>query len=78
MRDKIERIKIKAERLDKEEKRIFIIDINNSYIFADILIIGETNLMVKAFKGNYYDENHQIAWEDILRLEEYKERQEDD
>lgn len=73
IREKILRWQIKAEALLDEDKRIFIKDSNNTYFFADILIVGETKISFKPFKGNNFDELTTRYWADILKFEEYRE-----
>jgi hypothetical protein len=74
IKDKAERMKVLAELFLKEDKRVFIIDINNEWYFADILIIGEERLLIQCFspeqkKGLKFD----LPWISIIKFEEYKE-----
>jgi len=41
IRNKIERWTIKAEAFLKNNTKAFIVDINNTYYFCDILFVGE-------------------------------------
>jgi hypothetical protein len=74
IRNKIERFKIKAERFLVQDKRVFIVDTNNSYYFCDIIFVGEEGIHVQSFAGNLKNTKSNIYWEDILRIEEYRER----
>ncbi len=78
LRDKIERFKIKAEGFLKENIRAFIIDINDTYYFCDIIFVGENHLVVQGFKGIKKLEKDRIYWADVIRLEEYKSRENED
>ena len=73
IREKIERWKIKAESLLREDKRIFVKDNNNTYFWADILIVGESKLYFKPFKGNNAGEKMDKYWADIIDFDEYRE-----
>ena len=74
IRERLERLKIKAEILLKENKKTFIIDTNNSYFFCDILIIGEERITFIPFKGNNSGEKVVKYWADIVDVREYEER----
>ena len=73
IQEKIQRWQIKAEQLLKEDKRIFVKDSNNTYFWADILIIGEAKLYFKPFKGNNEGEKIYRYWADIIDFDEYRE-----
>ena len=70
---RIERWKLLAEKLLAENKRIFIIDINDDYHFCDLIFVGEEKLYVYAFKGNRAKEKYEIDWLSVLRFDEYRE-----
>lgn len=74
IKEKIQRMKIKAEEILAEDKRTFIIDSNNSYYFCDLLIVGENKLLFKPFKGNGEGKNISMYWADIIKIEEYQEK----
>ncbi len=76
IRNKIERFKIKAERFLKSNIRVFIVDVNDTYYFCDILLVGEEGIHVQNFDGVLKCETSRIFWEDVSRIEEYKEREE--
>lgn len=73
LREKLERFKIKAEQLLEDDKRVFIIDSNDTWYFADLLIVGKNKLTFKPFKGNNSGDNVTKYWADIVKIEEYKE-----
>lgn len=75
IREKIQRIKIKAEGILNENKKAFIVDSNDTYFFCDILNSGENKIKFKPFKGNNFNEELERYWADILKLEEYKEKE---
>lgn len=76
IREKIERWKIKAESFLKNNTRAFIVDVDDTYYFCDILFIGEDCIHIKSFKGSRKFEKERIYWADVLRFEEYKDREE--
>jgi len=78
IRDKIERFKIKAEGFLKEDIRAFIVDINDTYYFCDILFVGENYLLVQGFKGTRKLEKDRLFWGDVVKLEEYKSKGDED
>lgn len=77
IKEKIERNKIKAEILLKENKKAFVKDIYGTYYFCNILSDGitENKLIVKCFapedKSNRI---YEIYWIDMLDIKEYQER----
>ena len=73
--EKLDRLKEKAELFLKENTRVFIIDIYNEYYFCDILIVGENHLYIQHFKGKKKLEKERLMWLDIIRLDEYEERE---
>lgn len=73
IREKIQRMQIKAESLLQDNKRAFIKDTNDTYYFCDLLIVGETKLLFKPFKGNSFGEKVSLYWADILKIDEYKD-----
>jgi len=78
IRTTIERFKIKAEELLSENIKVFIIDSKNEYYFCDILFVGENYLVVQNFKGIKKGEKERIFWADVVKLEPYKKREEED
>jgi len=75
IREKLERLKIKAEEFLKDDTRAFIVDINDTYYFCDIILVGDNTLLVQNFKGKRANEQEKIYWADIVKLEEYKDKE---
>ena len=73
LREKLERFKIKAEEFLKDDVRAFIVDVNDTYYFCDIIFVGETTLLIQNFKGPRTGEKEKLFWADIVKFEEYKE-----
>jgi len=73
IREKILRWQIKAEILLKEDIKIFIKDINGTYFWAEILIVGEDKITFQPFKKNNEGEHITKYWSDIVKFEEYME-----
>lgn len=76
IREKIERFKIKAEDFLKTNTRAFIIDVNNTYYFCDIIVVGEEGVYVQNFKGPREMEKERIFWADIVKFEGYRDKEE--
>ena len=76
IREKIERLKLKAEEILKENLKCFIVDIFDNYYFCEILFVGENYLVVQDFKGLRKFEKSRLWWADVVKLEPYKEREE--
>ena len=74
IRNKIERFKIKAEGFLKDNIKAFIVDINDTYYFCDIIFVGDISIHVYNFKGSRMGEKDRIYWSDVVRFEEYKEK----
>ena len=72
-KEKIERIKEKAEFLLENNLKAFIKDKDDSFYFCDILIVGEVHLLVYNFAGKREGEKKQLLWIDIENIQEYKE-----
>ena len=75
VKDKIERLKGKAEIFLKNNTKTFIIDIEDNYYFCHILLVGEDYLHVKHFTEKKKGEKEKIVWFDIIKFEEYKEKE---
>lgn len=73
IKDKAERIKVKAELFLEKNIKAFIVDINNDFYFCDIESIGDDHLVVIGFAGRRKFEKDKIFFIDILRFEEYEE-----
>ena len=64
-----------AQELLNKDKRVFIKDINNTFYFADIILVGEETITVQCFAPTTRkDEKVTLSWNRITFLEEYKER----
>lgn len=74
IRNMIERFKIKAEGFLKTNDKIFIIDTNNTYYWANIISIEENYILIQNFKGVRQYEKEKIFWSDITRFDEYKDK----
>lgn len=75
VREKIERFRIKAESFLKTNTRAFIVDTNNTYYWCDILFVGEESITVEAFSGVFKDVKKRLYWADVIKFEEYRERE---
>jgi hypothetical protein len=73
VKEKIERIKLKAERFLVGDIKAFVKTIYDDYYFCDILSVGEDYLFVYSFTGKRNGEKDRIAWEDISEIKEYEE-----
>lgn len=72
IREKIKRLKVKAETFLKNDIRAFIKTYSGDYFFCDILIVGDIRLEVHNFIGKRKGTNSNIFWPDIISIEEYK------
>lgn len=75
LREKIERWKIKAEGFLKNNTKAFIVDLNDTYYFCHIVFVGEDCIHVQHFEGSKKFEKERIYWADVIKFEEYKERE---
>ncbi len=75
VKDKIERLKGKAEIFLKNNTKAFIIDIEDNYYFCHIILVDEDYLYVKNFTGKKKGEEEKIVWFDIIKFEEYQEKE---
>ena len=78
LKDKVDRMKAKAELFIKEDIRAFIVDTDDTYYFCDILLVGENHITIQDFTGKRKGEKNRLLWLDIKDIEEYKEEDEDD
>ena len=76
IRETIERWKIKAEGFLKENIKAFIVDTNDTYYFCYIIFVGEGSVEIQHFKGDKKFEKERLYWPDIVKFEEYKDREE--
>ena len=75
-KDKIKRMKVKADLFLDKEIKTFIVDINNDFYFCNIESVEEDSLVVLGFAGRRKFERDKIFFIDILRFEEYHELEE--
>ena len=73
-RKKIDELKAKAEFFLENDLQAFIKDINDTWYFCDILIVGEIKLSIYNFEGQRKKEKDNLLWIDIKSIDEYKER----
>ena len=78
VKDKVERLKVKAELFLENNIRAFIKTIQNDYYFCDILVVGDLYLYVVDFTGKRKGEKSRLIWSDISEIYEYVEREKDD
>tara|TARA_R100000789_G_scaffold83855_1_gene79470 strand:+ start:134 stop:397 length:264 start_codon:yes stop_codon:yes gene_type:complete len=71
-KDKIERLKDKADFFIDNNIKAFVKDNYNNFYFCQILLVGETHLLVKNFAGKRAGENDRLLWIDIDDIKEYK------
>jgi hypothetical protein len=71
--EKVKGLKEKAEFLLENNIRAFIKDQFNNFYFCDILVIGETHLLIQNFAGKREGEKEQLSWIDIELISEYRE-----
>jgi len=75
LREKLERLKIKAESFLKTDTRAFIIDTNDTWYWCDIIFVGDDTITIQPFKGIYAGIKKRLFWADVLKLEEYQEKE---
>ena len=78
IKDKVERIKEKADLFLKNQIPIFIENIYGDYFFCEIIKINSDYLIVKNFTGKRKYETDKIYFLDIIKLDEYKEEEKED
>ena len=76
LREKLERFKIKAEEIANENLKAFIIDVNDTYYFCNIIFVGHATILIENFKGQRAGDREKLFWADIVKLEMYKEKEE--
>lgn len=74
VKEKVERFKIKAKIFLDKNIKAFIEDIGNDYFFCEIVSVQEDCIEVVGFAGRRKFERDRIFFVDILRLEEYEEK----
>ncbi len=74
IRNKVERWKVLAEIFLKEDKRVFIKDVNDNYYFADILLVGEDTITIMCFAPeDRADQKIVLYWVNVYYFDEYKD-----
>ncbi len=73
IKNKIERLRIKAELLLEENKKCFIRDVYDTYHFCDIILVGEKYITFVPFKGKGQGTKITEYWVDISDIKEYHE-----
>ena len=77
LRLKIEGWKNLAEIFLKEDKKVYIKDLNGDYYFADILLVGDATITIQCFAPDTRaGKNYTLYWVSIYRFDEYKENAE--
>ncbi len=74
MRERVERLRIKADILLKKNKKSFVKDIYGNYYFCYIVFNGEEKLYIENFKGHRFEEGRkkeEIYWVDVIDVNEY-------
>jgi hypothetical protein len=74
IREMIERLKVKAELFLHNDIRAFVLDINDTYYFCDIVFVGEVYLVVQDFEGERAGTKTKLYWSDVVKIEEYKKK----
>lgn len=74
LRLKIEGWKNLAELFLKEDKKVYIKDLNGDYYFADIIFVGEEKITIECFApDSRAGKSFTLYWISIYRFDEYKE-----
>jgi len=73
VKDKIERLKVKAELFISKNIKAFIKSYSEDFYFCNILNIGEDYLFIQDFTGKRSGEKNRILWVDVDSIDEYKE-----
>lgn len=75
LREEIERWKAKAEFFLNNKINAFIIDTSDNYYFCNIVSLDKDYIYVKHFDGKKIGNNERILWFDIVKFDEYKEKE---
>ncbi len=76
VKDMAERMKVKAEIFLKNDLKTFIIDVFDNYYFCKIIFVGEDSVHIQHFVGKKKFEKERIYYSDIIKFEEYKNKEE--
>lgn len=75
VKDKIERYKVLAEILCKENSKVYIKDIQDNIYFGFIVLVGEDRLTIDCFAPlQRSGERKYLYWAEIMILDKYEER----
>ena len=73
--EQIERFKGKANFFLMNSIKTFIVDTSDDYYFCKILSTDDNYIYVEHFTGKHKGEKDKILWFDIIKFEEYEERE---
>jgi hypothetical protein len=74
LKDKVKSMQQLADLFLKDDKKVYIKDYNGDYYFGDILLVGESTILISCFAPEQRKgQNFTIYWVTIDRFEEYKE-----
>ena len=76
IKEKVERLRAKAEIFLADNLKAFIIDTSDNYYFCEIIFVGENCIHVQHFTGKKKFEKDRIFYPDIIKFEEYEKREE--
>lgn len=76
IKERIERYKIKAEVFLENNIKAFIVDVEDTYYFCNIIFVGDKKIYIQHFKGKKKDEKERLFYVDIVKLVEYKDKEE--
>ena len=74
LREMLERWKIKAEFFLKNDTRVFLVDMKDTYYWCDLVFVGEDTITVFPFEGIYKGIKKTLLWADVVKFEEYQEK----
>jgi hypothetical protein len=75
IKEKIERIKILADLFLKDNIKIYIKDIYNSYYFANIISMNSDTINIKCFSPmDRAGQEFSLYWANILNLKKYEDK----
>ena len=75
VKEQVERFKGKANVFLKNNIKAFIVNTSDDYYFCYILSIDEDYIYVEHFTGKHLGEKDKILWFDIIKFEEYEDRE---
>jgi len=76
LKDKVERYKAKADIFLNNNTQAFIVDNQGNYFFCNIRKVEEDFVIVYGFAGKRKFEQDKIYFVDVVRFEEYEEKEE--